>query len=247
MAYAYHQFNTPYLWPYYQQQMLTPIIPAQASLPASPNAGSGTKHVRFDGDDQTPPPAKFHPFLDGEAPGGPLLLFDLSSTIFDPLRITNYGLGQGTALSRDELAQTATYPATTKMVISCDELLPQWNVTLEDCRDGRHSHNGYLAIPSSNNHTDAPITVYDVLFAIHRMLQRQVTHREWYDVPQDRSTAIARAYTRRCRAVPNIQAFEESQGVRRVDFLTDRVMFKGLVRSRGEQGFERVRLRVGKK
>lgn len=314
MAYNYGQFSTPYLWPYYQPQFITPLIPTQTSLPPSPNP----KHVRFDGEDRdtyrasrprppswhgasanavptstqfayaaqqpgmpfgfhtpnthqrrlsdsaippaawmyptwmpvytppvapAPPPARFHPLLDGETPGGPRIVFDLSSNVFEPLQVSN---NYATALSRDDLMQTATYPSVKRMVISCDELLPQWTVTLENCEDG-HSNNGYLAAPSGNAHADTPVTVYDVLFAIHRMLQRQVSHREWYDTPQDRTTSIARAYTRRCKAVPTVQAFEESQGVRRVDFLTDRYMFRGLVRSRGEQDFEHVRLRVGKK
>ncbi|KAJ3547808.1 hypothetical protein NM688_g5368 [Phlebia brevispora] len=327
MAYPYATYTTPYLWPYYQQPVITPFIPAHVSLPPSPNAGSGSKHVRFDNEQRdayhtdrrerppswhagtngsaaysysaptsapflytalpptmpygvatpgthrrrlsesalpqaawgmhpgwmlysptapTPRPT-FNPLINGEALGGALLLFDLSSNIFEPLRISNHSSIRGSQLTREELMQTATYPSVTRMVITCDELPPEWKVTLEPC-DDRPSNNGYLNVPSVNaSSPDAPITVYDVLYAVHSMLQRQITQREWYDTPQHRATAIARAYTRRCRAGPNIQAFEESQGVRRVDFLLDQYMFKGIVRERGEQGFEYVRLRVGKK
>ena len=194
-----------------------------------------------------PPPATFNPLINGELPEGPLLLFDLSSNIFEPRRLIRHNSPQTSLLTQEELTQTATYPSVTRMVISCDEI-PQWNVVLEP--QTRSTHNNYLAVPGHGTQGEgatAPITVYDVLFSIHRMLQRQVTHREWYDVPQPETVAIGRAYTRRCRAVPKTQAFEESQGVRRVDYLKDKYTFKGLVRERGREGFEHVRLRVGKK
>lgn len=129
------------------------------------------------------------------------------------------------------------------MVITCDDV-PQWKVVLEPCNE-RPSNNGYLTVPSDD--TLKPITVNDVLVAIHKMFQRQIRHRDWVALSQDKATAVARAYTRRCRTFPTTQAFEESQGVRRVDFLEDRYMFKGLVRQRGEQGFENLRLLVGKR
>ena len=129
------------------------------------------------------------------------------------------------------------------MMITCDEL-PDWKVSLEPYME-RPSNAGYLTVPTDS--VDTPITVNDVLFAIHRMLQRQIRHRDWVALSQQKSTAVARAYTRRCRTFPSTQAFEESQGVRRVDYLEDKYIFKGLVRERGEQGFENLRLLVGKK
>jgi len=128
------------------------------------------------------------------------------------------------------------------MVITCDEL-PEWDIVLEPYRE-RPSNAGYLAIPADNVNT--PITVNDVLFAIHRRLQRQIRHRDWVMLSTEKSTAVARAYTRRCRTFATTQAFEESQGVRCVDYLENKYMFKGLVRQRGEQGFENLRLLVGR-
>lgn len=197
---------------------------------------------------QQPIPA-IHPLLNGEQPDGPLLLFDLSASLFQPVRISRHGATTGLPLAQDELSQTATYPAATRMVITCDEL-PEWHVTLEPHDTGSAgADNRFLAVPHGNaaGNTTTPITVYDVLFALHRMLQRQVTHREWYDLPQAEATAVARAYTRRCRAVTTTMALEEGQGVRRVDYLKEKYMFKGVVRRAGEQGFEHVRLRVGRR
>ncbi len=129
------------------------------------------------------------------------------------------------------------------MVITCDDV-PDWKVTLEPFHE-RPSNNGYLTVPADD--INKPITVNDVLFAIHKMFQRQIRHRDWVALSDSKATAIARAYTRRCRTFPSTQAFEESQGVRRIDYLEDRYMFKGLVRQRGERGFENLRLLVGKR
>ena len=132
------------------------------------------------------------------------------------------------------------------MVITCDEL-PDWKVVLEPYKE-RPSNSGYLAVPCNDTPAAAPpITVNDVLCAIHRMMQRQITHSDWVKLPQSKADAVARAYTRRCRTFPTVQAFEASQGVKRVDYLEDKYMFKGLVRHRGEQDFEHLRLLVAKK
>jgi hypothetical protein len=172
-----------------------------------------------------------------------MLLFDLSLNRYDPRRLAQPGDTTGTALSREEFSQLASWPGVTRMVITCDEI-PEWKVVLEPHNE-RPPNVGYLSVPSDP--MDRPITVNDVLFACHKMLQRQIRHRDWVALSNDKATAVARAYTRRCRTFASTQAFEESQGVRRVDYLEDRYMFKGLVRARGEQGFENLRLLVGKR
>ncbi|KAI0092150.1 hypothetical protein BDY19DRAFT_928545 [Irpex rosettiformis] len=325
MAY-YPQFGyTPYLWPYCQQQAITPFIPPTVPLPPSPNAGAGTRRVHFEDDEdyrpprprapsfssgmfgtapppnpapfpsppfvytplpsvmplgpglaqppqgyphrrtrsdgmlpafavptwviyptQAPapnPPAQLNPLLSAEYPHNCPLLFDLSLNHYDPQRLHQHGAKQGTPLSQEELSQIACWPGATRMVITCDDV-PDWKVVLEPYHE-RPSNNGYLTVPADD--INKPINVNDVLFAIHKLFQRQVRHREWVGLSDSKATAVARAYTRRCRTFPSTQAFEESQGVRRVDFLEDRYMLKGLVRQRGEQGFENLRLLVGKR
>ncbi|KAI0700612.1 hypothetical protein BC835DRAFT_1411956 [Cytidiella melzeri] len=189
------------------------------------------------------PPPQLNPLLSAEYPNQSMLLFDLSLNHYDPQRISQSGQQSGTPLSRDELSQVACWPGVTRMVITCDEV-PDWKVILEPYHE-RPSNTGYLTVPADN--MNKPITVNDVLFAIHKMFQRQIRHRDWVSLSNEKSMAVARAYTRRCRTFSSTQAFEESQGVRRVDYLEDRFMFKGLVRHRGERDFENLRLLVGKR
>lgn len=189
------------------------------------------------------PQAQLNPLLNAEAGNQPPILFDLAFHAYEPRRIT-YSNPSGVPLSEEELSQTATYPGVTRMVITCDEL-PEWDVVLEPYRE-RPYNSGYLAVPADSAPA-APITVNDVLRAIHLRLQRQIVHSDWVKLSNDKATAVARAYTRRCRTFPTTQAFEESQGVKRVDYLEDKYMFKGLARHRAEPGFEHLRMIVKRK
>jgi hypothetical protein len=56
--------------------------------------------------------------------------------------------------------------------------------------------------------------------------------------------AIARAYTRRCRSIPSVAQLEASQGVKRVDFLLDKFIFRGLIRAHGGDRYDEWRLVV---
>lgn len=189
-----------------------------------------------------PPPSQFHPLLNGEGGNRPLLFFDLSVHAFNPLRISAHGHTTGTALTYEELSQQATHPGITRMEITCDGI-SQWPIILEPQRDRPSS--GFLNVPSSATADFGPITVGDVLVAIHRVLQTQISHRDWVQLTPSQETNIARAYTRRCRTFPSVEEFEARQGVRRVDYLLDKVVFRGLTRVRGEDGFDFVRLLVG--
>ncbi|OSX59355.1 hypothetical protein POSPLADRAFT_1048692 [Postia placenta MAD-698-R-SB12] len=173
---------------------------------------------------QPAPSPQLHPMLNGEGRDGPALLFDVSVHTFQPMRLTSAGASSGPTLSLDELGQQATYPPCRRMKISCD-IIPQWPIELEAKEQERTL---FLSIPS-NSHKDAPITVGDVLIAIHRSLQRQISHVDWARLSQAEETAVARAYTRRCKTYGSVEAFEKSQGVRRVDYLLDKYMFRGLI------------------
>lgn len=324
--YGYQAFGypyTPYLWPFFNQPVISPFLPPQTQLPPSPNAGAGERRVRFEDEDayQTnrprppswyagmpgaapppnpapfpsppmiytqlpavvpmqPPPApsryqrrysdgalpqpawvqvpawmplypqaapqhppQFNPLLNAENGHQSPVVFDLSFHTYEP-RKHSPGSFSSPHLTPDELSQTATYPPETRMFITCDEI-PEWRVVLEPSRE-QPSNSGYLSIPASNAPAP-PITVHDVLFAIHRMMHRQITHADWRKLSDQQMTRVSRAYTRRTRALSTTRAFEESQGVKWVDYLEDKYVFKGLVRHRGEQGFEHVRLVVRKK
>ena len=170
---------------------------------------------------------QIHPVLNGEAPRTDFY-FDLASPSFTPLR--SVGPGQSTVLSADELHEPATYPSITRMRITHDAI-PQWPIDLE------FHYDGYTS-PAS----PPPITLGDVLYMIHFSLHRQITHQDWARLSLSEETAIARAYTRRCRSVPSSAQVEASQGVKRIDYLLDKHAFRGLIRTHDEDGFYHWRL-----
>lgn len=145
-------------------------------------------------------------------------------------------------MSTDELRQPATHPPTTHMRIVCDPI-KQWPIELKDRRSEPFAHSMLLQVPAME--PAPPITVGDVLNAIHRAMQTQISHVDWARLSKSDEIEIARAYTRRCRAFPSVEQFEASQGVRRVDYLLKKYMFKGLKRSKGDDGFNNLKLVIG--
>ncbi|KAI0638699.1 hypothetical protein C8Q77DRAFT_1092327 [Trametes polyzona] len=199
----------------------------------------------------TPPAPAIHPLLNGENAAGPMLLFDLSLNTFNPQRVTKLSQTAGTPLSLEELREPATFPAVRRMTIVC-ERLPEWPIVLEPHtveRERSRERSPFLGVPrTGQGHggaEDAPVTVYDVLMAIHRTVQRQISHVDWARLTRAQTHAISAAYTRRCRTFPSAAAFEEAQGVRRVDYLLDSYMFRGLVRDNVQDGFSKMKLIVG--
>ncbi|KAF7976650.1 hypothetical protein HWV62_5977 [Athelia sp. TMB] len=177
-----------------------------------------------------------HPFLNGESPR-PDFGFDLSASAFRPVRFIN---GLPAELSMEELREPATHPPITHMRITCDAI-PQWPIELE-----YHPYDAsgqHLSLPSAGGGVP-PVSLGDVLFAIHSALHTQISHLDWGRLTISEETAIARAYTRRCRSAPSIEQLEASQGVKRVDFLLDRFVFRGLVRAPGDEGFNEWKLIV---
>jgi hypothetical protein len=126
------------------------------------------------------------------------------------------------------------------MRITCD-FIRQWPIELEYTPYDMHGQ--YFSLPSVNG-TVPPITVGDVLYAIHRTLHQQITHLDWGRLTLSEEIAIARAYTRRCRSIPSVAELEASQGVKKVDFLLERYMFRGLVRGYGEDDYDEWKLIV---
>ncbi|KAH9884955.1 hypothetical protein C8Q73DRAFT_660480 [Cubamyces lactineus] len=193
-----------------------------------------------------PPSPAINPLLNGENAGGPMLIFDLSLNTFSPQRVTSGGQKTGTPLTLEELREPATHPSVRRMTITCDQL-PEWPIVLEPhstSRERSRERSPFLGV-SHAMADDPPITVYDVLMAIHRTVQRQISHVDWARLSQSDMRAVSAAYTRRCRTFPSAAAFEEAQGVRRVDYLRDNYMFQGLVRANSKDGFSKMKLLVG--
>ncbi|KIJ11715.1 hypothetical protein PAXINDRAFT_137738 [Paxillus involutus ATCC 200175] len=173
---------------------------------------------------------QIHPLLNGEAPRSNFY-FDLASPTFTPMRWI--GQGQSALISSDELRQPATYPSVTRMRISHDAI-HKWPIDIQYQHDAYSSYTAQL-----------PITLGDVLYMIHSSLHRQITQHDWAQLSLSEETDIARAYTRRCRSVPSSADMVASQGVKRVDFLREKHIFRGLIRTHDEDGFYHWRLITG--
>ena len=103
----------------------------------------------------------------------------------------------------------------TRMRIVCDRV-PNWPID--------------IGFGSSVSSPSVPITLGDVLVMVHRILHTRISHLDWARVPAEEETPIARAYTKRCKSIPSNTQFESRQGVKRIDFLLDKVVFRGLLR-----------------
>jgi hypothetical protein len=140
-----------------------------------------------------------------------------------------YANGATAAISPDELAEPATAPGVTELTIVC-RALPTWPIEL---RPAPYSTFSGAPPPA--------ITLRDVLEALHRVLHAQISHVEWARLRNSEEAAVGRAYHRRVRtahttAGPVAGAEVAAQGVKRVDFLLDRFMFRGLAPVRGGGG-----------
>lgn len=169
---------------------------------------------------------QIHPLLNGEAYLSEFY-FDIANPAFAPLR--RIGPNQSVMVSADELREPATFPNITRMRITHDAI-PRWPIDL-DLVHGEYDISGPL-----------PITVGDVLWMIHSSLHRQIHHSDWASLSRSEETAIARAYTRRYRSIPSSAQLEASQGVKRIDYLMERHVFRGLVKAPDEDGFSHWKL-----
>jgi hypothetical protein len=87
-----------------------------------------------------------------------------------------------------------------------------------------------------------PISLGDVLVSLHRAMHERISHADWETLTEEDAQIVTRE---RCRAeairsrVPPPQlrdreVAERNQGVKRVDFLLGKTVFKGLVRAPGD-------------
>ncbi|KAF7320684.1 hypothetical protein HMN09_00153600 [Mycena chlorophos] len=173
-----------------------------------------------------------HPCLDG-AIETPLFHFDLALKSFSPLRIISAAQNVKAELTSEELREPAFYPTRTAVRIMHPRLaFYPIDLNQPELAEGVAA----AAFP--------PIALGDVLVAIHRSLHTRITPDDWEVLSQEEQAAVGQAFTRRCRneaaastgGVPaahwkEIETAERNEGVKRVDFLVGKTMFKGLVRS----------------
>jgi hypothetical protein len=197
-----------------------------------------------------PPKEIIHPFLDGKNPHSEFY-FDLSAPSFNPQR--RHKDGRLAPITDKELDEVATYPGIRKMSIT-GESIPQWPIQLNPQPQSAPSPIMGLGLevpawanpPLSTDDSMPPITLRDVLESIYLVLQTQITQLEWAKLSKTEEHAVGRAYTRRCKAAAAV-SHEEAElqadtGVKKVDFLLDKFMFRGLRAAKGSDGFENMHL-----
>ncbi|KAF7315042.1 hypothetical protein MIND_00018400 [Mycena indigotica] len=169
-----------------------------------------------------PYPTSFHihPWLNGEMRNE--LSFDLSLTDFAPHRAV--GPEQFIPLSALDIHQPAFYPAITRLHIVCDAI-PNWPIDI---------------VFKGGSGAPPPISLGDILIEVHKKMHQAISHREWDELSFDQEQAVTRAFTKRCKIDAQFRRAAgwdhhdlttRKQGVKVVDFLNGRTMFRGLVRN----------------
>lgn len=220
-----HRYQRPDAINYYQNQ---PQIPYPWMVPGAPIIPPASNPYDYAYSQQPPVvPSELHPLL---RPDSRDIYFDLSLFEFRPVD------SKGRSIPLHILDQPATYPPTTRAVITSD-VIPQWPILLD-----------YYAATAGTSYSPSslpPITLGDVLRGIHETMQTQITHREWANLTEREEIAVGKAYVRRYKLVPRHETRIAADGVKRVDYLLKKVMFAGLTRKTGDQGFENIKLLVG--
>ncbi|KAF8205396.1 hypothetical protein K438DRAFT_1918076 [Mycena galopus ATCC 62051] len=164
-----------------------------------------------------------HPFLNGDAPS-PAFHFDLAPMAFTPMRLVSTHPPSGALVSGTELREAAFHPPIFTLRI-LHPRLPLWPID--------------LALHSSAQ--APPISLADVLVALHRSLHTRIGSSDWATLGSDDQTRVTRAFAARCRKealraggtpkqLRDREIAVRNQGVLRVDFLQGKTVFRGLVR-----------------
>ncbi|KAJ7830034.1 hypothetical protein B0H13DRAFT_1564816, partial [Mycena leptocephala] len=170
---------------------------------------------------------QIHPWLNGDSPSASFH-FDLAPVQFAPMRAVGRNPVQAVILSVAELREAAFHPPLRSLRILHPQL-PFWPID--------------LALPAGFAfQASPPISMGDVLVALHRSLHQRISHADWATLGPDEEVAVTRAFAQRCRGeaarsgVPPAQlrdreVAERNLGVKRVDFLRGKTVFKGLLRA----------------
>ncbi|KAJ7059561.1 hypothetical protein C8F01DRAFT_1144976 [Mycena amicta] len=191
-----------------------------------------------------------HPWIDADFHASPafaavpIFRFDLAPTTFAPECLTS---GPGapavwTNLQKPEHANEAFFPPRFELRIVHPELV-WWPVVLKLTQSTKNKE----AKSSKEAETAAqpPITLGDVLSALHHALHRLITPDDWASIPPAQQQAVSAAFTARCRAealrsgvspahLHDREQEERAKGVKRVDFLGGKTWFRGLMPVKGE-------------
>ncbi|KAG6909563.1 hypothetical protein DXG01_016811 [Tephrocybe rancida] len=151
--------------------------PPQSAPPygsaASVTAGAGWHRRRhsFSAAGYSPPPFQIHPLLNAEMPN-PDFFFNLAAPAFEPL--VSDRRGHVAILPPEDLSSPVTYPPVTRIRIVCDTLPAEWHIDLE-LDEYEYTRTGY---------DPPPITVSDVLVALHRRMRMMISHADFARLSQ---------------------------------------------------------------
>lgn len=134
------------------------------------------------------------------------LEYDLSLNTSHILVVHRQGYSE---LSVEQLDAPATSPPVRFMSIACDAL--PWTIQV-----------------SSSNARN--LTVGDVLWSLYRGLRSKANKTDWERLSSDTKRRVRDAWVARCMRQQSLRQrnYEESQGLRRVDFLCGNIGFMGL-------------------
>lgn len=142
-------------------------------------------------------------------PSRPLLLMDISK----PLRNVKLGGGDVPLPIRDiDLDQLATSTPLSTMRIQCE--LFSWSINVKCSKKSGITHR-------------------DVILAVRDTLYITVTQKEWEVIKDPQREWVKRAFERRCRSSEDLYAVERQRGLRRVDMLVEKAIWKGISKRDG--------------
>ncbi|KAJ7907317.1 hypothetical protein B0H13DRAFT_1554692, partial [Mycena leptocephala] len=174
-----------------------------------------------------------HPWINGEAPS-PIFHFDLARAECAP----SVPIGMERMLDATELREPAFHPPINVLRIYHSRM-PFWPIDL--ARTAPVRADSLLIHPKvarrielMDDGSATAISLSDILIGLHSAMHTQITQAEWASLDAKDMRAISRAFSKRCRAEAKATGKPpdrtRSEGVKRVDFLLGKTVFKGLVR-----------------
>jgi len=136
-------------------------------------------------------------------PHRPLLIMDLAK----PLTKIRLGGDMPLPIRDIDLDQLATSSPLSSMRIQCD--LFSWPINIKAKKKTGITHR-------------------DVILAVRDALYMNISQKEWNSVKDPLREWVKQAFERRCRSSDDLYAVERQRGLRRVDILAEKTIWKGI-------------------
>jgi hypothetical protein len=213
---------------YHWSPHLDPHANPPGSLPTPPVTPRGHLHPSTNSPPAIPGPV-LYPLLQ---PRSGTIQFDLSNLDFRPL------LADGKPIPSHILAKVATFPPTKRLVINSDEV-PHFNVTIDFNESAQAFKKQELPFVP-------PVSVGDVLYAIHQTMRKPETKedRDEAKLTCSENKQVSDAFRVRYHSGRFDREALADEGARTIDHFREKVMFAGLLMKDGDEGFEGLKLLV---